>query len=198
MTQFNQVLVVGSLTMSSVEIAELVGRRHDNVMRDISTALDELGEPSVEYASEYKTNGRTYQSYDLPIAIAASVVVRYSRKAVVQLFKTAFESNEALKSLLQALNDFEIPEDMPDMFVYAIRETESGRIKIGISKHPEKRLQQLQICNGQKLELVTVKRADNRYKDEKAEHLANQPYWLHTEWFDKPESLMGRTSGGIA
>ena len=38
----NQLLTTKALTMTSREIAELTGKRHDNVMRDIRTMLDDL------------------------------------------------------------------------------------------------------------------------------------------------------------
>lgn len=38
----NKLLTTKALTMTSREIAELTGKRHDNVMRDIRTMLDDL------------------------------------------------------------------------------------------------------------------------------------------------------------
>ncbi|MBV5311620.1 KilA-N domain-containing protein, partial [Chromatium okenii] len=57
-------------------------------------------------------------------------------------------------SILQALNEFEVPDDFPDAYVYAIRETNTGNIKLGISRNPESRLRQLQVANSGELELV--------------------------------------------
>jgi hypothetical protein len=89
-----------------------------------------------------------------------------------------------LDEIIEALTSFEVPDDLPDMYVYAIRETETGRIKLGISKDPENRLKQLQIGNSQALELVAYRKAENRYKDELAVHIANDPLRIRGEWFD--------------
>lgn len=91
--------------------------------------------------------------------------------------------------LLDALESFEVPDDLPDMFVYAIRESETGRIKIGISRDPEQRLKQLQIGNSQKLEIVATKLAANRFKDEKLAHIQNSTHHIRSEWFDEGATI---------
>jgi hypothetical protein len=90
---------------------------------------------------------------------------------------------DSLDVILNALKNFEIPDDFPDVYVYTIKEVDSGNIKIGISKDPYQRLKQLQIGNSSKLLLVTQYKADNRYKDEKIEHVKNKVYNIHSEWF---------------
>lgn len=86
-------------------------------------------------------------------------------------------------ALLNALNEFEMPDDLPDMFVYAIQEESTKNIKIGISRDPAKRLQQLQTGNSSKLRLVAVAQAASRFKDERRIHIANENYKIHGEWF---------------
>lgn len=49
LTKFNEVA-----TMSSREIAELTGKRHDNVMADIRKMLDELGILTPDFSGVYK------------------------------------------------------------------------------------------------------------------------------------------------
>jgi len=50
-----------------------------------------------------------------------------------------------LNVILDALKDFEIPSEIKGtMYVYAIREVNSGNIKLGISRNPKARLKDLQ------------------------------------------------------
>ena len=90
------------------------------------------------------------------------------------------------KEVIAALEDFEIPENLPTMYVYAIRNKHTGRIKLGISENPERRLKELQIGNDCELELLAYREAANRYKDEKAIHDKHQHLRVRGEWFDVP------------
>lgn len=53
--------------MSSREIAELTGKRHDNVMADIRNMCESLNIQSTEFSGDYKDDkGRTYPCFNLP------------------------------------------------------------------------------------------------------------------------------------
>lgn len=111
----------------------------------------------------------------------------FSRKRQALQAKNAIlDQIKDIKSVINALNEFEIPDDLPDMYIYAIRESETGRIKLGISKNPNERLRQLQTSNSQKLELIAYKKAVNRFSDEKEMQIKNNKYHIRGEWF-KPE-----------
>jgi hypothetical protein len=86
-------------------------------------------------------------------------------------------------SILRALNEFEIPDDFPDAYVYAIREVNTGNIKLGISRDPESRLRQMQVANSSELELVAYRKAENRFQDEKNLHQLATDYHIRGEWF---------------
>ena len=112
-----------------------------------------------------------------------SIAIRYAMWISPSVLDAFIKQIEDMDSVIKALNDFEIPDDLPDMFVYAIRNKDTGNVKIGISKHPEERLKQLQIgCDGL-LELVAVRPAENRYADEKRLHNENSKHHIHGEWF---------------
>lgn len=68
------------ITMSSREIAELTGKRHSHVMRDIRTMLDGLGENTEpKFGSSYKDQtGRKLPCYQLPKRETLILVSGYS------------------------------------------------------------------------------------------------------------------------
>lgn len=88
-----------------------------------------------------------------------------------------------VKHILESLQNFEIPDDLPDMFVYAIREKDTGNVKLGISRDPHARLSQLQTGNSHELELVAYRKAENRFADERIIHADAEAYRLRGEWF---------------
>lgn len=100
-----------------------------------------------------------------------------------RIFLKIIKAIDDLSIIQEALNNFEVPDDVPDMYVYAIKNKDTGNIKLGISKNPEQRLKQLQTgCDG-KLELVAYRKADNGYRDEVQLHHENSQYAIHGEWF---------------
>lgn len=67
------------LTMTSREIAELTGKRHADVMRDIRNMLEDLGLTERSFASSYVDGtGRTLPMYDLPKDLTITLVSGYS------------------------------------------------------------------------------------------------------------------------
>ena len=136
--------------------------------------------------------GGTYASKDIALAYALylggpSVMAMLSKK--IQDFD----------EVLSALNAFHVDDEIVNalresnpnakMFVYAIKEADTGNVKIGISTNPYRRLQQLQTGNSSRLELVAMKEAVNGYEDEQAAHLANKQYHIHNEWFTAPAAI---------
>jgi hypothetical protein len=88
-----------------------------------------------------------------------------------------------LYSIINALDSFEIPDDLPDMYIYAIQEEATGNIKLGISRNPSERLKQLQTGNSSKLRLLMYRKAHNKFKDEHKLHKELIEYNIHGEWF---------------
>ena len=153
-------------------------------------------EASISNGGKYETKrgkgGGTYASKDIALAYALylggpSVMAMLSKK--IQDFD----------EVLSALNAFHVDEEIVNalresnpnakMFVYAIKEADTGNVKIGISTNPYRRLQQLQTGNSSRLELVAMKEAVNGYEDEQAAHLANKQYHIHNEWFTAPAAI---------
>ena len=69
------------LTMSSLEIAELTGKRHDNVMADIDKMLKELGKAAADFSATafYEVNNakRERKIYNLPKELADLLLTKY-------------------------------------------------------------------------------------------------------------------------
>ena len=60
-------LVVAVKSMSSLEIAELTGKEHRNVMSDIRKMLDELSIDAAKFSATYKAGrNNTYECFNLP------------------------------------------------------------------------------------------------------------------------------------
>lgn len=66
-------------TMSSVEIADLTGKRHDHVMRDIKVMLDELQTPAPNFGGSYiGANRKQLPCFNLPRRECLILVSGYS------------------------------------------------------------------------------------------------------------------------
>ena len=102
------------LTMSSLEIAELTGKDHFHVMRDIRSMLEELSifEQS-KFGGYYKAeNGKQNPLFNLPRDLTETMITGYSvplrHKVVVRLREL---EGQAVKSTALALPDFSNPAE---------------------------------------------------------------------------------------
>lgn len=79
------------LTMSSLEIAELTGKEHKNVIRDIRKMLVDLDLHAPDFSGTYKTDrGNTYDCFDLPRREVDILLTGYSttmRAAVIDRWR---------------------------------------------------------------------------------------------------------------
>jgi phage anti-repressor protein len=134
----------------------------------------EGGRPFIEY----------HVSLDAAKTICMSENNEKGRALVAWMARVAIVS---VQEMLDAIIDIDVPMD--DLFVYAIREEETGRVKIGISADPESRLRALQVGNSQKLTLERVIPAPHRFADEIAYHKQNIEHSVRGEWFAPVASL---------
>lgn len=111
MTQFNQVLVVGSLTMSSVEIAELTGKRHDNVMRKAKELVEKgiIRSPQIE---ETDSQNKKRMVYRLNKTESLNLVANLSPEFTARII----DRWQALEAQQPA---FEIPQTLPEALMLA-------------------------------------------------------------------------------
>ena len=113
------------------------------------------------------------------------MIIGSRNPATEGLKRKLIEQISCIRSTLDALDAFEVPEECVDMYVYAIRNTTTGNIKLGISRNPEQRLKQLQTGNDCALELVAYRKAENRFQDETSLHYAHSAAHIRGEWFDQ-------------
>lgn len=148
-----------------------------------SSVLEQVDSENKKLAT-IETTGGDQKMTVIPMIAIMKIAIN-SRKPAALAIKDSLLNNFALQSeVISALNDFEVPDDLGcKMYVYAIREGELGRIKLGISRDPEKRLKQLQVGNSQALELIAYKLATNSFKDESALHAKNEQHKVSGEWF---------------
>ncbi|EOM4923542.1 phage antirepressor KilAC domain-containing protein [Escherichia coli] len=88
MTQLTNVKSVpGFPAMSSLEIAGLCDKRHDNVMADIRNMFEQLNISSPEFLGDYRDDrGRSYPLYHLPKDLCLTLVSGYNvvlRKRII-------------------------------------------------------------------------------------------------------------------
>ena len=97
------------LTMSSREIAELTGKRHDHVLRDIENMLSELGQTSPQFWGELPDSyGRPQKVALLPKDLTVTLVAGYNvvmRHAIVKRWQEleAWQAPKIPQTLAQAL-----------------------------------------------------------------------------------------------
>lgn len=94
-------------------------------------------------------------------------------------------------SLLNSINQcpvFSKQITMPKSgYIYLIL-GENGRYKIGMSKHPKKRVNYLSLASCEKHTLVTYYKTDDMIGEEKRLHDIFSDKRLHSEWFDLSKS----------
>ena len=79
------------LTMSSLEIAELTGKRHDNVMVDIVKMFKDLGDEGglLNFQDTYThpQNGQKYKCYNLPKEETICLIAGYNAQVRMRIIK---------------------------------------------------------------------------------------------------------------
>lgn len=105
----SMILGASPLTMSSREIAELTGKEHPNVMRDIRVMLEELGEDVLRFEDIYSdAYGRWQPCFNLPKDLTITLVAGYNTK-VRHAIVTRWQELEA-----QQAQAFPIPQTLPE------------------------------------------------------------------------------------
>ena len=94
----NNLMVIESsnvLTMSSREIAELTGKQHKDVIRDIRNMLNQLGIHSAQFCAQYKdSTGRSLPMFNLPKEETICLIAGYNAQVRMRIIKRWQELEE--------------------------------------------------------------------------------------------------------
>lgn len=99
---------LGVKTMSSIEIAELTGKRHDHVIRDIRKMLVDLGYPSPQFWGKVPSQGgRPMEVANLPRRECLILVSGYSIELRAKIIDRWEQLERAVQTVdpMKALND---------------------------------------------------------------------------------------------
>jgi hypothetical protein len=184
--------IAGEPRIRDVELGQKLGYSRPSKIRETIKRqikhLEKIG--SVKTIRSIPENGgRTVDGYLLN-KNQALFVLMCADKTPSDVRISIAKSITAIDAVLQSLNDFEVPEGFPDMYVYAIREKGTGNIKLGISVDPERRLRDLQTGNSNELELVAYVKAKNRFADETALHKKASGHHIRGEWFSQDAATL--------
>lgn len=150
-------LTTATVTMTSLEISELTGKRHDNVLADIRTMLAELGLMSPDFSGHIKIpmprgGEREIEVFKLPkreclilvsgysLALRAKIIDRW-QELEAQVSQPAFVIPQTLPDALRLAADLadkvqeqakQIEADAPHVNFSKVIENSKGAIPIGV------------------------------------------------------------------
>ncbi|MFQ1883242.1 Rha family transcriptional regulator [Aeromonas veronii] len=101
---------INQITMTSLEIAELTGKEHKNVMRDIRVMLEALGQLKVEPSSYKNTQGKVQPCYRLDKDLVMTLITGYDVKLRLSVVKRLRELEEAATPSLASMTPMEFIE----------------------------------------------------------------------------------------
>ncbi len=171
------------MNISTLFLARGFNRRHNIILRLIykyKKEFSELGDlKEIDYPS---TGGRPAKGYLLNINQIFFLFSVMRNNDDLSDLQIEIILHKDISTLYNLIKDFDCDIDT-QRYVYGAID-EHHRIKIGISKDPVKRIKQLNIGNGDKLELVFTRLAINEgYQDEVKLHNECRKYLIHSEWY---------------
>jgi Rha family phage regulatory protein len=186
-------VVQGEVVTSTLQLAEVFSKRHDNILREVNS---KLRSPNLEIAEFYKHN--CIESQYINSQGKAQPMYYLTRKGF-SLLALGFTGEQAELFKIQYINAFEemysrlkgyaaatfLSQSKDKQLVYIIKNAVTGLVKVGITNNIERRLSQLECATGCELEVVYLHPiADNSKDIERKVHERFADYRQRGEWFN--------------
>lgn len=178
------------IVIDSVALAHKLNMQHPHLLIKIKSIITRHKLPYAIHNKSYR--GQNFQVYQLPLWTALSVIMDCTQRKSYKLtlLKHITDTLKDTHKLIQALCEFDVDIEEPDVYLYLAQEQYSKRYKLGISQNPERRIKQLQTGNPEPLVLLGYfKTQGGEYTDERHLHHAYKAFRLSGEWFMKSANI---------
>ena len=173
--------------VGSVLLASGLERRHEQVFRLITKYKRYFEDMGTLKANVRTGKTKGFTEYLLNYNQVMFLFTLFRGSEVITKLSVGLIKSASIGNAIDLLNSFDV-DDLPVRYVYAMQD-DRGRIKIGISNNPERRVKEIQAANGGEVKLIMVKETKNPgYQDETALQGACTKYLIHSEWF-QPQAM---------
>jgi Rha family phage regulatory protein len=181
-----------NLTTTSKIICDVFGKVHRNVMRDINLleCSEEFKRDNFVLSHYVSPQNKKIICYDITRLGALYLMSGFNGSKAAQKKERAviaFNTSVSIDEVINTIKDIDVA--CVESYVYVAQECTSKRFKVGISKHPEKRVRQLNTGNPEKLTLLYAYKAVDGFGDEVSAHKLLSAHSLLGEWFSSDADL---------
>jgi Rha family phage regulatory protein len=185
------------ITTSKV-IAEVTGKEHFHILRDIREEISKLKEihnPNLDseiIINDFKEttylaeNGQIYTQYELGEMATMQLMLKYSTEYRAKFILAFQKMKIAIMNMFKAkVLDEVLPQNNKlRQYIYVIKNPLNETVKIGVAQDVDKRIKQLQTGAGIELELIYKSMiCSNAFAIEKDVHKYFEEYRTFGEWF---------------
>lgn len=151
-----------ALTMSSREIADLTGKDHRNVTRDIEKMLNEVGEGVLKFEHTYRNeqNGQEYRCFNLPKNLTITLIAGYRSDLRLKIIDR-WMALEAAAAAPIASHDFYVPQTKAEALRLAAdltEQVEEQRQRLEMTEPKAEALDQMSAMNAEPMGVRDVGR----------------------------------------
>jgi hypothetical protein len=173
----------------STDLAKALGVDHRAVAKIV--VRHGLKMPRTRVAGKSVTGGRPEEPYEMDPASAVYVIASLTSQGQKrkQVIAKAVSAMTDFQSLLDAVAAIDLAE-CPGKKIYFAVEEETGRVKIGISCNPERRVKELSVGNPNTLRIVMSYDAEDGFREERRLHDLFSANRIRGEWFDRGVPLL--------